>query len=187
MRLFVSIDLPDRLADDIASVQAELEPAAGIRLTDPTQAHVTLKFLGEVDPARVDDITEALEDAVEQAAVGPFEATIGGLGAFPDPSYISVVWLGVTTGAGAMTELHDAVESAIVDLGFDPADHEFTPHATIARMDHAGGKDRVQRLLREADPTIGAFTVESIALTESTLKAGGPVYETVERIALPSG
>lgn len=184
MRLFVSIDLPDRLSSAIADVQAELEPAAGIRLTDPTQAHVTLKFLGEVDPGAVDAVVDGLERAIDRAGQSPFEATVSGLGVFPSESYISVVWLGIDAGAEEMTRLHNAVEAALVDRGFDPASHDFTPHVTIARMDHAGGKERVQRVVRTASPTVGSFAVESVALTESTLATDGPVYETVERVSL---
>lgn len=186
MRCFVSIDLPADLVDELEAVQADLEPASGIRLTDPSQAHVTLKFLGEVSPSAVDGIVDGLQAAVRRADQPPFEATIAGLGAFPDRSYINVVWVGVTDGTEAMTAIAEAVETELVGHGFDPADHAFTPHVTIARMDHAGGKERIQRLLDTADPVIGRLSVDSIALTESTLTDAGPRYETIERISLPN-
>jgi len=69
-------------------------------------------------------------------------------------------------------------------MDFDPADHEFTPHATIARMDHAGGKEQVQRALREADPTVGTCEIETVELIESALTDDGPDYTTVERFEL---
>lgn len=184
MRLFVSIDLPDDLAEAISTVQEELDSAAGLRMTDPSQAHVTLKFLGETDRSRVDEITDALATAVEQAGISPFEATIEGLGVFPELSYIRVVWVGVDEGGPEMTELHDAVETQLVDRGFDPADHTFTPHVTIARMDHAGGKEHVQQVVTERDPHIGRMEVDSISLTKSTLTAEKPIYETVATIPL---
>lgn len=184
MRLFVSIDLPDELADAIATIQDDLDDAAGVRVTDPTQAHVTIKFLGEVDAGRVDDVTDGLRDAVETTDVDPFTAHIAGLGVFPDLSYISVVWLGVEAGGEAMTTLHEAVEAELVDRGFEPESHDFTPHVTIARMDHAGGKEHVQQVVSDRAPTVGDMEVTSLALTESTLTDDGPVYETVERVGL---
>lgn len=186
MRLFVSVDLPDALADDIAAVQADLEPAAGIRLTDPTQAHVTLKFLGEVEPHALDELESAIATGVDRAGQPAFEATVEGIGVFPELSYIRVVWLGVGAGAGAISALHTGVEGELVERGYPPADHAFTPHITIARMEHAGGKELVQQVVTAADPTIGQMTVEEVCLTESTLTPDGPVYETVKRFPLPN-
>lgn len=185
MRLFVSIDLPDSLTDAIAEVQTELEPASGLRMTDPAQAHLTLKFLGETDSDRVDEITGALEAAVERAGIAPFDATVEGLGVFPELSYITVVWLGIGAGGDEITAISDSVETALVDRGFEPAEHAFTPHVTIARMDHAGGKEHVQRVVTEQDPTVGTMTVDAITLKESTLTDEGPRYETVATVSLP--
>ncbi len=186
MRLFVSVDLPDRLADDLRAIQSPFEDASGLEFTDPEQAHVTLKFLGEVPSERTAAIEAALESAVERADVAPFEATFGGLGVFPSPEYIRVLWLGVRDGAGAaeLTALHEAVETETTALGFDSEDHEFTPHVTLARMRHAGGKELVQRELAARDPTAGSTTVESIRLTESQLTEEGPEYRMVARIPL---
>jgi len=184
MRLFVSVDLPDSLADAVADAQAPLREAAGLSFTDPAQAHVTLKFLGETPRSRVSRVESTIEAAVADAGVGSFEATFGGLGAFPSEDYIRVVWLGVRAGGEAMTELQAAIEERLVRAGFDPEDHDFTPHVTLARMSHAGGKALVQQVLREQDPTVGTTTVEEVRLTESELGPDGPEYSTVERFPL---
>jgi len=94
-----------------------------------------------------------------------------------------VLWVGVREGGDELTTLHEAIEDRTTEMGFDCADHEFTPHATIARMDHAGGKERVQRALRETDPAVGTLAVSEIRLTESVLE-DGPEYTTVERFEL---
>lgn len=183
MRLFVSVDLP-AVGDAVASFQEALEPISGIRCTDPGNTHVTVKFLGEVDADRLDVVTAAVDRAVERSGVEPFDVHLSGLGAFPSQEYITVVWAGVEEGATPLQRLFDAVEAELTDVGFDPEEHTFTPHATIARMDHAGGKDRVQELLRTRDPDLGVQHVETVALTESTLTAAGPEYETVQAFSL---
>jgi 2'-5' RNA ligase len=76
--------------------------------------------------------------------------------------------------------LHEAIEARTTAMGFDPEDHEFTPHVTLARMDHAGGKELVRKLVREREPTVGEARVDEVRLTESTLTDAGPVYSTVE-------
>jgi 2'-5' RNA ligase len=182
-RLFVSVDL-DELAEGIRSVQEPLADASGLRLVDPGQAHVTLKFLGDTDPDRVPALVEELHAAVEDAGVDPFEAEIGGLGVFPSMDYISVVWLGVREGSAELAALQEAIEERTVAMGFDPEDHDFTPHATVARMDHAGGKEIVQETVRERDPDAGTVAVDEIRLTESVLTSDGPEYSTLEAIPL---
>ncbi|MFC3957457.1 RNA 2',3'-cyclic phosphodiesterase [Halovivax cerinus] len=200
MRLFVSVDLPDALAPAVADVQDAFADASGLSVTDPAQAHLTLKFLGEVDRNRVPEIEGALRAAVEESGVTPFPVTYGGLGVFPDLSYISVLWLGVESGGAELTRLHEAIEARTTALGFDPEAHDFTPHVTLARMDHAGGKELVQDLVTdwepidsdalaaqhpgERGPVVGETTIEAVRLTESTLGPGGPTYETVSSLPL---
>lgn len=183
-RLFVSVDL-DGLGESIAAVQERFVEASGVRATDPEQVHVTLQFLGDVDEGQVDDVAEALERAVAGSGVGPFEAKFGGLGVFPSLEYVSVIWVGVRAGGQQLTALHDAIEARTTELGFEPDDHEFTPHVTIARMDHAGGKEHVQRRVREGDPTVGTLAITDVRLTESHLGPDGPTYETVATVPLP--
>ncbi|GKZ15136.1 RNA 2',3'-cyclic phosphodiesterase [Haladaptatus sp. T7] len=185
MRLFVSIDLPDDLAESVDGVQDRFRDADGLSFTDPRQAHVTLSFLGEVDDDRVPVVEDALESAVDDDIdFGPFEAEVCGLGVFPSLEYIRVVWVGVGDGAEEMVLLNDAVESRLYDLGFAPDDDEFVPHITIARMKHAGGKELVQRNVRELDPTVGRMDVSEVRLTKSELGANGPSYSTVAAFPL---
>lgn len=183
MRLFVSVDLAG-FDTEIERIQDRFADASGVRRTDPESVHVTLKFLGDVDDERVPALTDALETAIDGAGVDPFTTEFGGLGAFPSEEYIRVLWIGVREGGDELTRLHEAIEERTTEMGFDPEDNEFTPHATIARMDHAGGKEHVQRVLREDDPTIGVREIEAVELTESVLTDDGSDYTTVERFAL---
>ena len=192
MRAFFAVDLPDALADPIAAVQGDLGDAEGLNFTDPTQAHVTVKFLGEVDagsdsagdrPA-VDDVIAAGERAVEAAEVDSFECAVRGFGVFPSLDYISVVWAGVAAGSAELTALHEALEAETTALGVDPEDHEFSPHVTLARMNDARGKGLVREAVRERRPEIGRFEVDNVRLVKSTLTSEGPEYETVASFEL---
>jgi 2'-5' RNA ligase len=183
MRLFVSVDL-DGLAGGVAEAQAPFRDLPGLSPTDPEGAHVTMTFLGEGDHDR-EALSAAIGRAVDAAdVVEPFEARFEGLGVFPSMDYISVVWLGVTEGSEELTGLHGALEAETTALGYDPAAHEFTPHVTLARMEHAAAKEDVQRAVRERHPEVGALDVTELRLTESTLTPDGPEYETLERFPL---
>ncbi|ERH08688.1 MAG: 2'-5' RNA ligase [halophilic archaeon J07HX64] len=184
MRLFVSVDVGG-LAAEIAAVQRPFADASGLRLTDPRQAHVTLKFLGDTRAGQLPDLREAIAAAVADSGISPFRTEVGGFGVFPGLEYLSVVWLGVREGSEQLTALHERIESRTTAMGFNPEEHAFTPHVTLARMDHADNKERVQELVETRDPTAGALTVDAVCLTESTLTSDGPVYETVERFDLP--
>jgi len=184
MRLFVSVDLPDDFAEPVADLQAEFAEASGLSFTDPEQAHLTMKFLGDTDEDSLPDLERELEAAVDDADIDPFTVRYGGLGVFPTLEYISVLWLGVEDGGDELTRPHESIEARTTDLGFDPESHDFTPHVTLARMEHAGGKELVQELVAERDPTIGETRVDEIRLTESTLTEDGPVYSTVESFPL---
>ena len=184
MRLFVSVDLPPDLADPIADLQEAFASADGLRFTDPSQAHLTLKFLDETDEDRVEELSAAIERGVEESEVTPFVAQFGGLGVFPSLEYISVVWFGVEEGAEDLSRLQGAIEARTVGGGFDPEEHEFTPHVTLARMDHGGGKEVVREVVTGRAPVVGEMHVEEVRLTESSLTPEGPVYSTVERFPL---
>ena len=190
MRAFFAVDLPDSLAPAVAEAQAPFADAPGVTAVDPGQAHVTLKFLGEIggraDEAEpsVDDVIAAGERAVDRADVAPFEVDVAGLGVFPDREYVSVVWAGVERGGNALAALHEALEAETTALGVGSADHEFTPHVTLARVESAAGADAVRDALDDESPEIGAFSVDEIRLVESTLTPSGPEYEVVERFPL---
>ena len=190
MRAFFAVDLPDALAQSVADAQAPFADAAGVNPVDPEQAHVTLKFLGEIagsddgtEPA-VDDAIAAGERAVDRAGVAPFEAEVTGFGVFPSREYVSVVWAGVERGGDELTALHEALESEATALGVEPADHEFTPHVTLARVENATGAEAVRDALDAGGTGVGSFSVDEIRLVESTLTASGPEYDAVEEFDL---
>jgi 2'-5' RNA ligase len=178
MRLFASVDL-DPLAARIAELQEPFADLPGVRLTDPELAHITIAFLGEVEAKRLPAVERAVGTGVRDALAEPFPVEVGGFGVFPDPDYITVVWLGVRRGVTALRRLHRRVERTLNDAAL-PCDteEEFVPHVTIARVDHGGAKERIQELVAD-DPDVGSVRVESVELVDSTRTADGPEYETV--------
>ncbi|MDB2264910.1 RNA 2',3'-cyclic phosphodiesterase [Halorubrum ezzemoulense] len=190
MRAFFAVDLPDSLAPAVAEAQAPFADASGVNPVDPEQAHVTLKFLGDIgteddegDPA-LDDVAAAGERAVDRAAVSPFEAEIRGLGVFPNREYGSVVWAGVGRGGDDLAALYEALEAETTALGVDPKAHAFTPHVTLARVESATGAEAVRDALDAGDPEVGTFSVDEIRLVKSALTASGPEYGVVRGFGL---
>ena len=137
-----------------------------------------------MESGRVDEVIGAIAAAVDEVDVEPFEATVGGLGAFPHSGYIRVIWVGVRDGANQFAALHEAIEESTVDLGFSPESNAFTPHVTLARMQHAGGKALVQEALDEGGPTLGTMWVDEVRLKRSVSTGDGPTYTTLARFRL---
>lgn len=184
MRLFVSVDLSDTLCDGIAESQKAFEGIPGLRPVDPTQAHLTIRFLGEVDPETVPELADAIDSAVRSIELDSFPMQLRSFGAFPSTEYIRVIWVGVGHGRSELTRLFHAIEGAVDPFDVASESHDFTPHVTIARVDHGGGKESIQHVLRTEDPDVGEMDVESVYLTESRLEPDGPEYSTVRTYPL---
>ena len=95
MRLFFAVLLPKELISELTALQDGLKRQvkdSGVKWTKSEQLHLTVKFLGETDPDRLQKVLpvgNAVADGRE-----PFEVSIGGLGAFPTVNRPSVLWVG---------------------------------------------------------------------------------------------
>lgn len=181
MRLFVAVRLPE---DVLGAVEKAVAPArkaiVGPRWTTPDQWHLTLQFLGHVPDEDVAAVSRAL-DAVSR--VQPFPVRLGGAGAFPKVSRGRVVWLGLSAGREAMAELGRAVNTALVPLGFEPEEHEYHPHLTLARLKVPGDVGPAVEAVGDV-PVGGAFVVSEVVLHQSRLSRTGARYEPVSAVAL---
>ena len=176
IRTFIAVELPDRFIPEIEKIGYDLD-MPGIKLVEPKQVHITLKFLGDINENDVGSILSALS----QVNCRRFEAKIKGVGVFPKPSYIKVVWLGAE---GNFDVLHDEVERVLSPFKFEK-DHQFSPHATLARVRQLRDKSSLLEILKKLDHLdLGSMNVGSISLKKSTLTPVGPIYETLGEIRL---
>lgn len=150
---------------------------AGLRWTDPASWHVTLAFLGAIDP---DDVprTEAMLAAVasRHPAAPIFET--GGLGAFPQREVARVAWYGVLDPAGMMERLASDVAGTL-GVGDERAFH---PHLTLARA--RGDAVDVRAWMAEAAAPSGAVLLDRILFVRSHLDRDGARHETLASFTL---
>ncbi len=176
IRTFIAVELPERLIPEIRKIGTTLN-TPGIKLVEPELVHITMKFLGEIDETKVEPVASALS----QINCRPFEARIRGIGVFPKPAYIKVIWLGAE---GDFNTLYEEVERVLSPFGFEKEGH-FTPHATLARVKELRDKAGLLEKIKELEGVdLGTINVASICLKKSTLMPGGPVYETLREIKL---
>jgi 2'-5' RNA ligase len=180
-RCFVAVPLEDdlrsRLADAVARWRTD-PSTEGLRWVEPGALHLTLAFIGDVDPARL----ESLETAMREAAAGhsPIVVATGRLGAFSRPGSARVLWYGVFDDAGALASL--AFDFAMT-LGLEAAE-PFRPHVTLARarrrsLDLRGWIEAAS----EAAPE-DRLEVAAVHLMRSHLGTGPARYETLASAGL---
>ena len=99
MRTFVAVELPDEVRTALAAIQSELAAHAGmLKLVDPHLMHVTVRFLGDVEPARLPHLGEGVRAACR--LMPPFTLRLGQVGAFPQRGTPRVVWVGLRQDDG---------------------------------------------------------------------------------------
>ncbi|PTD93901.1 RNA 2',3'-cyclic phosphodiesterase [archaeon SCG-AAA382B04] len=185
MRCFISVDLPSELEGRIKNIQDRLkESQADINYVDPEKVHITLKFLGDnVRENQVSEIERRLNRAV--SSFSSFSASIEKVGVFPNLDFIKVIWLGVERGEEKFKDLFREIEEEMTKFGFEEAEHEFTPHATIGRVNSGRNKDQLIRVLNNIEEKyVGEIEVNRIRLKKSELKPDGPEYSTLSEVKL---
>lgn len=175
MRLFVAVDIPEELRERLKPLLNLLSRYRGIKPVEPENLHITLKFLGEVNDARA----ELVKDRLRKVEFDPFTIRFRGIGFFPRPDYMRVIWVGVE-GEG-IYKLAEKIEKEMRKLGFKK-DREFRAHLTVGRVKRIDADLRMKLAeeLKEFNRDYGEFTVEEFRLKRSTLTPKGPIYDDVE-------
>jgi 2'-5' RNA ligase len=190
LRLFVACALPDEMRRALGRIQDDLRSALGggrLRWVRPEAIHVTLKFLGEVEESRVDEIASALATAVE-----PFELRLsasGGLGGFGG-ARLRVVWVGLEGDVEGLASLAGRVETALAPLGFPSERRPFAAHLTLARVpDQVPSAERRQLaslVERYRLPPPPSMVLTEVHLMRSILGPGGAVYHRLASFPHPT-
>ena len=182
VRSFIAVRLPDRVRAGLAAVSAELRgQTRGLAWVRADNLHITLRFLGEIEPVQLQHVREAVTEAA--AAVAPFTVSLGGLGAFPSGRAPRVLWASVASGGEGLVALHAVLEAALVARGIPGESRPFHPHVTLARARDPRGADGLASVLG-AGPAFGAVQVGAIHLMRSELDPRGARYSILREAPL---
>ena len=187
LRVFCAVELPDelrsRVAERVRRLRAEF-PDVRASWEKPEKLHITLKFLGDVETARVG----ALSNAAERAAAGlePFELTIEEPGSFPPHGQPRVLWLGIVDASGRLALMQRALETECAAVGFPRESRAFKPHLTLARVRSPQGARELAAAHRETPFAPQRFKVSELIVMRSELGPGGSRYTPLSRHRLGS-
>lgn len=179
MRLFFALNFDDVVRRRIAEVTAPLREAAPhVAWVQAGLLHVTLKFLGEVDDARL-AACSALGEACTRGEPA-HRITLAGAGAFPNLRRPRVVWMGMRD-ADAVVRIAQRLDQGAEGLAVARETRPFRPHVTLGRVKSELPRGELSALAHAAAAMRdeqGCF-VRSVDLMRSSPGAGGSRYEVL--------
>ena len=188
LRSFIALEIPPGIQREIARSTAALQkalPKPLVRWVPQANVHLTLKFLGDVSPANLERVAEALR--LESSQYAAFTMTVGGFGAFPTSRRARVIWIGLQAPP-ALSALQRGVESVAARQGYPPEERPFSPHLTIGRVSQnlsTAEQARVRTALEAAQVgELGQVAVEAVHIFKSDLQPAGSIYTLLYTIPL---
>ena len=169
MRVFIAIEVPEELKKKISELQKELN-IDGIKLVEKENLHITLKFLGNVDEDKVDEIKKMLSSIKFEN----FTIKLNKIGVFPNDNYVRVVWIGCDSKE--LSKLGEDINDALAPMF---AKEKFSAHLTIARVKLK--MELNQFLNRHKNDEFGDFVCSEFKLFKSELTKEGPKYTIIEQ------
>ena len=129
LRLFVALALPALVKTQLAALTGGIP---GVRWVPPDNYHLTLRFIGEIEPWRAEEV-----DAALAAIRAPrFELALAGIGTFEKGGRIQSLYVNAERSE-TLSRLQGKVETALQRVGLEPERRRFTPHVTLARTERA--------------------------------------------------
>ena len=174
-RLFVALRPPRPVRDLLRDAMHGISAA---RWQNDDQLHLTLRFIGEVDRHRAEDIAATLGSLYAPVIT----ARIAGVGMFERKGWPHTVWAGVEPLA-SLTGLHRKIDQRLARIGIAAETRAFQPHITLARLNRTAGPI-APFLARNSDMASPPFDFSHIILYESELAHGGAHYHPVARYPL---
>jgi 2'-5' RNA ligase len=126
MRLFIAINFSDKTREHLLSLRDDLRSRSSRgNFSAPENLHLTLVFIGEVSPKKLDKIQAILETVT----IAPFDVSINRLGTF---SRGTLWWAGLREDKPLMDLQHE-IEHKFALCGFEMDGRRYSPHITLGR------------------------------------------------------
>ncbi len=186
IRVFLAVELSSGIRENLFSLQQELKKILPpINWVRPESIHLTLKFLGYVEPSRISQLLLALEPIGKKQH--GFSIEVQGVGVFPQVKHPRIFWVGVTGKTHALQELVLEIEAVLEPLGFPPEEKPYHPHLTLARIKRDNaivGSALLENEVLEREQHFGTLTVDQLTLFQSDLDSTGATYTPLGAVLL---
>jgi 2'-5' RNA ligase len=184
IRTFIALELPPSVISLLAKVQEDLKSMRlRAKWVRPENIHLTLKFLGNINPGDIDKIGGAMIAAVDDFAALTLVAR--GVGVFPGIKRPRVIWVGLGGQIQSLFTMQRVLEDNLADLGFKKEKKPFKGHLTLGRFRQTIKPNTIRQFMREyADLSSEKFTAKRIILFKSDLKRTGAVYSQLRQAVM---
>ncbi|MCA9744420.1 RNA 2',3'-cyclic phosphodiesterase [candidate division KSB1 bacterium] len=155
-----------------------------ISWSKPEKIHLTLKFLGDIENAQVEQVSQIVRQLAEKQR--EFKLTIDKLGAFPNFQRPRVFWVGTTDVPAELNTLVTELEDALAQIGFARERRAFAPHLTLGRAK----SDRCAQtagFLKTKQLESRKVHCAELVLMKSDLQPSGAVYTPLATFDLQPG
>jgi 2'-5' RNA ligase len=184
IRTFIALELPPSLISLLARLQENLR-AMGLRAkwVQPQSIHLTLKFIGNINPADIDNIGGAMVNAVGE--FGTFNLVAGGVGVFPGINRPRVIWVGLKGQVQLLFAMQRLLEDNLAASGYKKDKRPFKGHLTLGRFKQRVNPDTIRRALQEfGNFDSEEFPARRVIFYKSDLKPTGAVYSQLQQAVL---
>ena len=183
IRTFIGIPIPP--SESIITLQHTLKkllPNSRIAWTEPSNFHITLKFIGDTEDYYINAISLALKNVAETTET--FSLETSGFGYFGSKSRPRIVWYGFKNNE-MLINLHKGIEDCMLDVGFEREDREFNAHITLGRIKYLGEKVAFKQFCEETQIyKEQKILINAFVFYQSILKQEGPIYKPLETFPL---
>lgn len=178
MRVFVAIEIPREIRTALVAFVNELRGVAPqAKWVRADNLHITLKFLGETEAGRLNQVQTTLA-AIRSPQ--PVALHFRALGFFPNEKRPRVFWAGTETSPN-LAPLAAEIDHALQKLGFPLEERPFRPHLTLARFNPPGMPPKLLAAAQHNQShSFGSFSTPEFHLIESKLKPTGAEYTTLQ-------
>jgi len=176
IRTFIALELPPSVISLLDNVQEDLKSMQlQAKWVRPENIHLTLKFLGNINPGDIDIIGGAMMDTVDDFAA--IDLVAGGVGVFPGIKRPRVIWVGLGGQIQSLFAMQRVLEDNLATLGFKKEKRSFKGHLTLGRFKQTVNPNTIRQIMREyANLSSEEFTARRIILFKSDLRPTGAVY-----------
>ncbi len=184
MRAFIAIDLNPEIKKTLYELIKELDKETkSVKWVSEGGMHLTLKFLGEIDKDRVQEVENVLKKVSSQYR--PFSMKLKGTGSFPPGKKVPrVLWIGIEAEE-TLKALQAHLEGELEKLGFPREERKFHPHLTLGRVKIPTGLGQALALLdKYQERNFGEMKVEKVVFLQSILKPTGAEYSVLSEFKL---
>jgi 2'-5' RNA ligase len=183
VRTFLAIDLPSKQRKILEEHQGRWKYVkADVRWIYPSNMHLTLKFLGEIQESNTERVIAVCKDVC--GLYSGFSLFLNGTGIFSNLRRPRVLWIGIGGEVDILCKLQDSIETALEKKGFPREGRVFKPHLTAGRIRSPRRLLRLLEVFAKDEIVTKPFIVEEVIVYKSRLTPRGPLYSPLARCPL---